>query len=169
MDLGQGRRGVDMGPSAFRVADIHQRVRDLGYQVTDSGDIGVTVRETRDPGHPRLRYLTEIRETCAIAIAKSRLGEDPGVTARKLADQARLTYERAWTLLQERAAGAIERVSLGRIPQQRIEDAVAGAVASDIRRASGVVELDRLAGVLQGAAGAPGALAGMPLQSEAER
>jgi arginase len=64
LDLGAGRRGVDMGPSAFRLADIHQTVRDLGYQVEDAGDVDVAVRETRDPGDPRMKYLAEIRETC---------------------------------------------------------------------------------------------------------
>lgn len=64
LDLGAGRRGVDMGPSAFRLADIHQTVRDLGYEVADAGDVDVAVRETRDPGDPRMKYLAEIRATC---------------------------------------------------------------------------------------------------------
>lgn len=64
LDLGAGRRGVDMGPSAFRLAHIHQALRDLGYGVEDAGDIDVTVAETRDPGDPRLKYLKEIRGTC---------------------------------------------------------------------------------------------------------
>ena len=64
LDLGAGRRGVDMGPSAFRLADIHQRVRELGYDVDDAGDIGVPIQETRHAGDPRLKYLAEIRETC---------------------------------------------------------------------------------------------------------
>lgn len=64
LDLGAGRRGVDMGPSAFRLADIHQTLRDLGYAVEDAGDIEVTVRETREPGDPRMKYLNEIRATC---------------------------------------------------------------------------------------------------------
>lgn len=64
LDLGAGRRGVDMGPSAFRVADIHQKIRDLGYTVDDVGDVTASVPETRDPGSPRLKYLKEIRETC---------------------------------------------------------------------------------------------------------
>jgi len=65
LDLGAGRRGVDMGPSAFRVADIHQRVRDLGYDVDEKGDLEVSIPETQGPGNPRLKYLKEIRETCA--------------------------------------------------------------------------------------------------------
>jgi arginase len=66
LDLGAGRRGVDMGPSAFRLADIHQKVRDLGYEVEDAGDLDVWVAETRDPGNPRIKYLKEIRETCGV-------------------------------------------------------------------------------------------------------
>ena len=64
LDLGAGRRGVDMGPSAFRVAEIHSRVRALGYEVSDHGDINVFIQETHDPGDPRLKYLKEIRHTC---------------------------------------------------------------------------------------------------------
>src|SRR5688572_5175663 len=66
LDLGAGRRGVDMGPSAFRLADIHMRVKDLGYQIHDEGDIDVEIQETRDPGHPKLKYLAEIRATCEV-------------------------------------------------------------------------------------------------------
>ena len=64
LDLGAGRRGVDMGPSAFRLADIHARVKDLGYQVNDAGDVPVEIQETHDPGNPKLKYLAEIRSTC---------------------------------------------------------------------------------------------------------
>jgi arginase len=64
LDLGAGRRGVDMGPSAIRSAGIHQRVRELGYDVEDAGDIEVSIQETQDPGDPRLKFLKEIRATC---------------------------------------------------------------------------------------------------------
>ena len=64
LDLGAGRRGVDMGPSAFRVAEIHARVRSLGYEVSDHGDINVFIQETHDPGDPHMKYLKEIRHTC---------------------------------------------------------------------------------------------------------
>lgn len=64
LDLGAGHRGVDMGPSAFRVAGIHQAVRELGIQVEDFGDIEAEVAETREPGNPKLKYLKEIRATC---------------------------------------------------------------------------------------------------------
>jgi arginase len=80
LDLGAGRRGVDMGPSAFRLADIHQTVRDLGYDVTDAGDVEVAVRETRDPGDPRMKYLAEIRATCEAL--RDRVGEALSAGAR---------------------------------------------------------------------------------------
>ncbi len=80
LDLGAGHRGVDMGPSAFRVAGIHQAVRDLGIPVEDSGDIEAHVAETRDPGNPRLKYLKEIRATCVTLRNVVRRTMDEGVT-----------------------------------------------------------------------------------------
>jgi arginase len=64
LDLGAGRRGVDMGPSAFRLAEVAQRLRDLGCEVADLGDLKVSIPETQGPGDPKLRYLKEIKETC---------------------------------------------------------------------------------------------------------
>jgi arginase len=77
LDLGAGRRGVDMGPSALRGAEIHARVRELGYDVADHGDMEVSIAETRDPGDPKLKYLKEIRQTCAALrdVVASVLGE----------------------------------------------------------------------------------------------
>jgi arginase len=66
LDLGAGRRGVDMGPSALRVADVHARVAALGYDVSDRGDLPVKIRETQGPGDPRLKYLKEILEVCTL-------------------------------------------------------------------------------------------------------
>ena len=53
-----------MGPSAFRVADIHARVRELGYDVKDAGDLEVSIPETQEAGNPRMKYLKEIKQTC---------------------------------------------------------------------------------------------------------
>src|SRR5258708_35256641 len=64
LDLGAGRRGVDMGPSAFRVAEIERKIRDLGYRVDDAGDLPVPIPETQSPGDPRAKYLKEIKEVC---------------------------------------------------------------------------------------------------------
>lgn len=64
MDLGAGRRGVDMGPSAIRIAGIAKALQDIGYRVTDDGDVGVPAPETRDPGQPNARYLEPIYHVC---------------------------------------------------------------------------------------------------------
>ena len=60
LDLGAGRRGVDMGPSALRVANLHQRLRALGYNVCDLGNIHVDQPESIAVGHESARYLAEI-------------------------------------------------------------------------------------------------------------
>ena len=64
LDMGASRRGVDMGPSAMRVAGLERRLESLGHQVTDGGNIRVEIAETRASGDKTARYLTEIAETC---------------------------------------------------------------------------------------------------------
>ena len=64
MDLGAGRRGVDMGPSAIRIAGVSQGLRQLGLRVEDDGDVGVPAPETRDPGTASARYLEPIYHVC---------------------------------------------------------------------------------------------------------
>jgi arginase len=73
LDLGAGRRGVDMGPSALRVADVDAKIAALGYEVADWGDLPVKIRETQGPGDPRLKYLKEIVEVCGLL--RDRVGE----------------------------------------------------------------------------------------------
>ena len=65
MDLGAGRRGVDMGPSALRVAGLHQKLTDLGYQVEDLGNVVVDQPESLPAGPSHARYLPQIAHTCA--------------------------------------------------------------------------------------------------------
>lgn len=60
LDLGAGRRGVDMGPSALRIAGLHEELEKLGYAVEETGDIAVPIPEAADPGDPRARFLAEI-------------------------------------------------------------------------------------------------------------
>ena len=64
LDLGASRRGVDMGPSAMRVAGLEARLEALGHEASDGGDIRVEIAETRTPGSPNAHYLAEIAETC---------------------------------------------------------------------------------------------------------
>ena len=64
LDLGAGRRGVDMGPSALRIAELGPRLAALGHSVVDKGDLRHPVRETRSPGHPQKKYIREIARVC---------------------------------------------------------------------------------------------------------
>jgi arginase len=64
MDLGQSRRGVDMGPSALRVAGLQSRLKQLGHQVEDMGNVPVKQPEEQHYGERRAKYLNEIAETC---------------------------------------------------------------------------------------------------------
>ncbi len=64
LDLGQGRRGVDMGPSALRVANLNTRVAGLGYEVEDLGNIAVEQAESCAEGDAHAKYLTQIVAAC---------------------------------------------------------------------------------------------------------
>jgi arginase len=64
VDLGAGRRGVDMGPSAIRIAGLESRLEALGHRVTDSGDVDVMIPETLEVGAGSLRYKPAILAAC---------------------------------------------------------------------------------------------------------
>ena len=64
MDLGQSRRGVDMGPSALRGAGLQARIKQLGHTVEDIGNLEVKQPEEMHFGEKRAKYLQEIAETC---------------------------------------------------------------------------------------------------------
>ena len=64
MDLGQSRRGVDMGPSALRGAGLQASIKKLGLQVEDIGNLSVKQPEEMPVGEKRAKYLQEIAETC---------------------------------------------------------------------------------------------------------
>jgi arginase len=64
LDLGASRRGVDMGPSAVRVAGLEARLEALGHQVTDGGNIRVEIAETQQAGSANARFLHQIADTC---------------------------------------------------------------------------------------------------------
>jgi arginase len=63
LDLGADRRGVDMGPSAIRIAGISERLRRLDYEVLDSGDIPIVTPEVQIIEDPKLKYLPEIAKS----------------------------------------------------------------------------------------------------------
>lgn len=70
MDLGADHRGVDMGPSALRIAGIHNKLTNLGYTVSDLGDISILNQEIQQIKNPRLKYLDEIMKTTEILAKK---------------------------------------------------------------------------------------------------
>jgi arginase len=65
LDLGAGRRGVDMGPSAIRYAGLQERIVALGRECLDWGDVEAGVAEATEVGSPSARYLDAIMQSCA--------------------------------------------------------------------------------------------------------
>ncbi|MBX5435819.1 MAG: arginase [Alicyclobacillaceae bacterium] len=63
-DVGQSRRGVDMGPSAIRYAGLQERLERLGYSVQDLGNVEVPTPEMHTVTHPKLKYLHEVVRMC---------------------------------------------------------------------------------------------------------
>jgi len=77
LDLGAGRRGVDMGPSAIRYAGLSDRLTRAGIEVEDRGNVQTELAETRASGTDRARFLDEILETCAhVAVEVERARDD---------------------------------------------------------------------------------------------
>lgn len=70
MDLGAGRRGVDMGPSAIRIAGVADRLRALGHTVIDEGDILTKGPELQTIHNEKLKYLPEVVRACTLLASK---------------------------------------------------------------------------------------------------
>ena len=64
LDLGGNRRGVDMGPSALRIAGLGERIASLGCAVVDKGDLPAPIAETQEPHDERKKYIREIARVC---------------------------------------------------------------------------------------------------------
>jgi arginase len=64
LDLGQSRRGVDMEPSAVRVAGLEARLEAIGHMVEDGGNVAVAIPEQKKEGSANAKYLKEITATC---------------------------------------------------------------------------------------------------------
>src|SRR3977135_1889433 len=67
LDLAQSAGGVDMGPSAVRVAGLEARLEAIGHKVEDAGNIAVAIPEQKKEGAPSAKYLKEITATCTKA------------------------------------------------------------------------------------------------------
>ncbi len=70
LDLGAGRRGVDMGPSAIRYAGLATRLAELGHDPVDWGNVETAVAEAAEVGDERARFLTQIKVACERVAAK---------------------------------------------------------------------------------------------------
>jgi arginase len=64
LDLGAGRRGVDMGPSAIRYAGLEARLTEVGRRCVDWGNVDTAVAEAAEVGDEQARFLDEIKKTC---------------------------------------------------------------------------------------------------------
>ena len=78
LDLGAGRRGVDMGPSALRIAGIDEKIAALGFRVTDKGDIEAPIQETTAAGRPSKKYIREIAAVCQALCTAALASQDEG-------------------------------------------------------------------------------------------
>jgi arginase len=78
LDLGAGRRGVDMGPSAFRIAGLADRIASLGHQVVDRGDVSSPIPETQELRDARKKYIHAIARVCDELYEASRRSLEAG-------------------------------------------------------------------------------------------
>src|SRR3954453_13152215 len=78
LDLGGGRRGVDMGPSALRIAGIGEQIAALGYIVADKGDLPAPIPETQELRDERKKYIRDIAKVCQKVYQTSLASLDEG-------------------------------------------------------------------------------------------
>ncbi len=80
LDLGQGRRGVDMGPSAIRYAGLYARLAEIGRRVEDWGNVESAVAEAAEVGDERARFLLPVLRTCERIAALVKRTTEGGAT-----------------------------------------------------------------------------------------
>jgi arginase len=78
LDLGGGRRGVDMGPSALRIAGLGEQIAALGRATVDQGNVVAPIRELAREGDPHKKYIDEIAAVCRRVHAMARASLDAG-------------------------------------------------------------------------------------------
>jgi arginase len=107
LDLGANRRGVDMGPSALRIAGLGERIAALGHRVIDLGNVAAPTPETRTPGDSRKKYVDEIVTVCAALYEQSRRAlEDGGLPLVLGGDHSLAAGSVAAPAAEARARGA---------------------------------------------------------------
>jgi arginase len=78
LDLGGNRRGVDMGPSALRIAGLGERIAALGHSVVDKGDLPAPIPEVKSEGDPKKKYIRDIARVCQRLFQVSSTAFDQG-------------------------------------------------------------------------------------------
>jgi arginase len=107
MDLGQGRRGVDMGPSAIRYAGLADKIRSLGYEVRDRGNIQAPELETLQAGDGHAKYAREIIASCAEIADQVAWGAQTGEFVLVLGGDHSLAMGVLGGLAREHGPGAV--------------------------------------------------------------
>ena len=78
LDLGGSRRGVDMGPSAFRIAGLGEKIAQLGHAVVDKGDLPSAIPEIQHHGDPTKKFIDEIARVCDQVYQSARASIEEG-------------------------------------------------------------------------------------------
>src|SRR6476659_6263888 len=78
LDLGGGRRGVDMGPSALRIAGLSEQIAALNYPVVDKGDLPAPIPETQELRDEHKKYIRDIARVCQKVYQTSLASFDDG-------------------------------------------------------------------------------------------
>jgi arginase len=107
LDLGQERRGVDMGPSAIRYAGLDARLEAIGIETEDWGNVEAAVPEAVEPQDERVRYLAEVKAACggvADLVARAVSG---GLTPLVLGGDHSIALGTLGGLARERGAGGV--------------------------------------------------------------
>ncbi len=111
MDLGQRRRGVDMGPSAIRYAGLNDQIRKLGYPVIDEGNLLVPLPENEPPDTSRARHLQSIAGVC-----------------RDVYEKAKGCFDRDETAI---FLGGDHSISIGTVSAMAVHDSKVGVIWID--------------------------------------
>ncbi len=107
LDLGAGRRGVDMGPSAIRYAGLNDRLHGLGYQVLDWGDVETAVLEATEETDSTARYLPEIKAACGRVARLVGLALDQGALPLVLGGDHSVALGTLGGLAQSQGVGGV--------------------------------------------------------------
>ena len=120
LDLGGNRRGVDMGPSAFRIAGLGERLTALGMTVVDEGDLVAPIPEVKSAGDPQKKYIREIARVCERLYKTSLVGARTRAASRSCLAAITAWRRARWRRPPITPARPVQRIGahLGRRPRR---------------------------------------------------